>query len=610
MSGHWNVDSIGDALAADFDGSLSGLGMELGTGSFNMSDTLMALPTLNSLKQEKEARSSEANNQCNENVVRPSQMVLQGKKNRLVLGNYGDCSLTTKRFCVSTEREATDTSQASRYNYSSSVPDLHVSSITHVFQLSSDSVFSFHCQNVSTQQNNSSVTPHGFHNAEFQYILGAATALGTRKHDETMTYLNQGQSYEIKLKMLGDLTEMRGRLIKSLLKVGFQERRLQFAEKEQITQWQQAHPSERILEIGMTEVYHIDIPLSYGVYEARNDPQSVNKCEFLWDPTKETGVFIRVNCISTEFTPKKHGGEKGVPFYIQVESYNHDGDVDKLHVASCQVKVFKPKGADRKQKTDKERMVKRTQSEQEKFRPSYDCTVLTESSAETLCSSSPPTHVFNLSSACLSIANSVNNSQKTSSPDLTIAFKPIEQNQSPPSPVTDVISMPRVCPQTTSCPLSLDATVSEVSQWLKQNRLSQYIETFTNYCGSDLLRLTRNDIIQICGFADGIRLFSTLQSRRIPPCLTLYVCPSSEKVFRAIFLDNLTVADLVVQLSTVFDLSLQNQVTLCCSGPSDIKVLLTDEVIQNMNDEGMFTLELIRDQFGDVCQVILKPYSP
>ncbi|XP_076337466.1 transcription factor CP2-like isoform X11 [Tachypleus tridentatus] len=559
MSGHWNVDSIGDALAADFDGSLSGLGMELGTGSFNMSDTLMALPTLNSLKQEKEARSdphntngsSEANNQCNENVVRPSQMVLQGKKNRLVLGNYGDCSLTTKRFCVSTEREATDTSQASRYNYSSSVPDLHVSSITHVFQLSSDSVFSFHCQNVSTQQNNSSVTPHGFHNAEFQYILGAATALGTRKHDETMTYLNQGQSYEIKLKMLGDLTEMRGRLIKTF------------------------HYPMEFMKLGM-------IP----------------------------SQLINVNCISTEFTPKKHGGEKGVPFYIQVESYNHDGDVDKLHVASCQVKVFKPKGADRKQKTDKERMVKRTQSEQEKFRPSYDCTVLTESSAETLCSSSPPTHVFNLSSACLSIANSVNNSQKTSSPDLTIAFKPIEQNQSPPSPVTDVISMPRVCPQTTSCPLSLDATVSEVSQWLKQNRLSQYIETFTNYCGSDLLRLTRNDIIQICGFADGIRLFSTLQSRRIPPCLTLYVCPSSEKVFRAIFLDNLTVADLVVQLSTVFDLSLQNQVTLCCSGPSDIKVLLTDEVIQNMNDEGMFTLELIRDQFGDVCQVILKPYSP
>ena len=34
---HWSgVDDIDDALAADFDGSLSGLGMELGTNSFNM----------------------------------------------------------------------------------------------------------------------------------------------------------------------------------------------------------------------------------------------------------------------------------------------------------------------------------------------------------------------------------------------------------------------------------------------------------------------------------------------------------------------------------------------------------------------------------------------
>lgn len=33
---HWQIDDIDDALAADFDGSLSGLGMELGTASFNM----------------------------------------------------------------------------------------------------------------------------------------------------------------------------------------------------------------------------------------------------------------------------------------------------------------------------------------------------------------------------------------------------------------------------------------------------------------------------------------------------------------------------------------------------------------------------------------------
>lgn len=39
-------------------------------------------------------------------------------------------------------------------------------------------------------------------NREFQYILGAPTAAGTKKGLMTMTYLNQGQSYEIRLKKL------------------------------------------------------------------------------------------------------------------------------------------------------------------------------------------------------------------------------------------------------------------------------------------------------------------------------------------------------------------------------------------------------------------------
>jgi len=52
--------------------------------------------------------------------------------------------------------------------------------------------------------------------------------------------------------------------------------------------------------------------------------------------------IIQVNCISTEFTPKKHGGEKGVPFRIQVETYlQGEGTLKRLHAAACQIKVFK-----------------------------------------------------------------------------------------------------------------------------------------------------------------------------------------------------------------------------------------------------------------------------
>ena len=97
-----------------------------------------------------------------------------------------------------------------------------------------------------------------------------------------------------------------------------------------------SRPGDRIVEI--------DVPLSYGIYDVLQDNNNLNVVEFVWDPTKEVGVYIKVNCISTEFTPKKHGGEKGVPFRIQVETYSHgdgDGTPKRLHVAGCQIKVFK-----------------------------------------------------------------------------------------------------------------------------------------------------------------------------------------------------------------------------------------------------------------------------
>lgn len=40
--------------------------------------------------------------------------------------------------------------------------------------------------------------------------------------------------------------------------------------------------------------------------------------------------------------------------------------------------LFQPKGADRKQKTDREKMEKRAPQEKEKYQPSYETTILTE----------------------------------------------------------------------------------------------------------------------------------------------------------------------------------------------------------------------------------------
>ncbi|KAL5288698.1 gem family protein [Megaselia abdita] len=245
---------------------------------------------------------------------------------------------------------------------------------------------------------------------KFQYILAAATSIATKNNEETLTYLNQGQSYEIKLKKTGDLSFYRDKILRSVIKICFHERRLQYMERAQMQQWQASRPGERIIEV--------DVPLSYGLcsaYQPTNCNQS-NTVEVFWDPMKEVGVYIKVNCISTEFTPKKHGGEKGVPFRIQIETYienSVDGDNNNtgtfststnngnsnngnnsstnnnqsvnsnnklaaIHAAACQIKVFKLKGADRKHKQDKEKIQRRPQSEQDKYQPSYECTILND----------------------------------------------------------------------------------------------------------------------------------------------------------------------------------------------------------------------------------------
>ncbi|KAI4898673.1 hypothetical protein NFI96_018004 [Prochilodus magdalenae] len=210
----------------------------------------------------------------------------------------------------------------------------------------------------------------------FQYVLCAATSPAVKLHDETLTYLNQGQSYEIRMldnRKMGELPEITGKMVKSIIRVVFHDRRLQYTEHQQLEGWRWNRPGDRILDL--------DIPMSVGIVDPRANPTQLNTVEFLWDPSKRTSVFIQVHCISTEFTMRKHGGEKGVPFRIQIDTFkeNEAGEyTEHLHSASCQIKVFKPKGADRKQKTDREKMEKRAPQEKEKYQPSYETTILTE----------------------------------------------------------------------------------------------------------------------------------------------------------------------------------------------------------------------------------------
>ncbi|CAL8296617.1 unnamed protein product [Lota lota] len=445
-------------------------------------------------------------------------------------------------------------------------------------------------------------------NLPFQYVLCAATSPAVKLHDETLTYLNQGQSYEVRMldnRKPGELPEIHNKMVKSTVRVVFHDRRLQYTEHQQLEGWKWNRPGDRLLDI--------DIPMSVGIVEPKTNPSQLNAAEFLWDINKRTSVFVQVHCISTEFTPRKHGGEKGVPFRIQIDTFA-PGEVadytEHLHSASCQIKVFKPKGADRKQKTDREKMEKRTALEKEKYQPSYDTTILSE------CSPWPDNAYVSTNQAATP--------SFTSSPlsTYTASSVPDSESSSPNHQADPVNSV-------NTEQLSPTASIQDAQKWLLKNRFNSYTRLFTHFSGSDLLKLTRDDLVQICGAADGIRLFNALKSRSVRPRLTLYVCqeslsespllerrgnsengepssPSSLYVYHALYLEDLTAAELIRKMASVCNLPLCTINQVYRQGPTGIHILLSDQMVYNLPDESCFLICSLKDDLGEGLHLILK----
>lgn len=81
---------------------------------------------------------------------------------------------------------------------------------------------------------------------------------------------------------------------------------------------------------------------------------------------------------------------------------------------------------------------------------------------------------------------------------------------------------------TTPLNISKDATPLILAQWLNMHRLGQYTSTFSQFSGADLYRMSKEDLVQICGLADGIRLYNTLHSKFVEfffynLCATIFV---------------------------------------------------------------------------------------
>ncbi|KAK1805097.1 hypothetical protein P4O66_019454 [Electrophorus voltai] len=548
------------------------------------------------------------------------------------------------------------------------------------------------------QEDGSSTGESESKNPPFQYVLCAATSPAVKLQEETLTYLNQGQSYEIRLldnRKMGEMPELNNKTVKSIVRVVFHDRRLQYMEHQQLEGWKWNRPGDRLLDI--------DIPMCVGITEPRTHPSQLNAAEFLWDVSKRASVFVQVSptfshtflrcapfqvgsrckpdcssstvqvhCISTEFTPRKHGGEKGVPFRIQIDTFRPDENGEytlHLHSASCQIKVFKPKGADRKQKTDREKMEKRTVQEKEKYQPSYDTTILSEASSFCRMCGCVCVHEAVYLTTRLepvieeTVEHELKKSSKRTLPadcgDSTAKSKrgscsPWPENAyvSPTTAAapsftssTQSYSSASAVPESESSSpnhqgdagshvsvesLSSTASMQDVQQWLHKNRFNSYSRLFTHFSGSDLLKLTREDLVQICGPADGIRLYNALKSRSVRPLLTVYVCqdvsesespllerrchskngehgsPTAIHIYHALYLEEMTARELTRKISCVLSLPLTHIGHVYRQGPTGIHILLSDQMVSNFADESCFIVSTLKDDASDGFHLVLK----
>lgn len=453
------------------------------------------------------------------------------------------------------------------------------------------------------------------------FILVAATSPSTKVTEESLTYLNQGQSYGIRMNRRPDEFQKANiplnTPLRVQLRVVFHDRRLQNTEEEQLKKWSKDRRGERFLEIASD--------LSENISDITKS-EELNCAEFSWTIKQEETaiVFVVLNCISTEFTQRRHGGERGAPFRIQADIFK-EGETSYtssncIQAVSCQVRVFKPRGADRKLRTDQQKIEKKIDNphEKNKFSISYTRTRLmpsvpweprqqvNNSKAENdqfrqeRMEDYPLEHKFDIGTMDLEPKHVMSPADSTNS-----------YNPSPASSATLQL-VPTTGPTSVSSSLFIteNSTVSFVQQWLRLKKFHNFQSKFANFSGQDMLILQRDDFIQIGqegpGYpnpiAECIRLYNAVRSSKTTEAsnnLVLYVrLPDEDNndCYYPLFLKEKSVIALKHELAIKMNIDpntvekiLNKRKTTFSPG---INVMVTDEMVASIKSESSYKVSV------------------
>lgn len=194
----------------------------------------------------------------------------------------------------------------------------------------------------------------------YEILLQASTAAAQRFGEpSSMTYLNRGQAYGIQFVDQKQHTLSSDVLITSTISITFHDATHRQASQNYWRFWlsQQDRPTE-------ARALDLDAQQSSGLMNVHYP--SFDRITFQWQPQAGATMFVRFNCLSTDFSRIK--GVKGIPLRALVESTESSSSIssplgtDNLANASeksfCKIKLFRDKGAERKNKDDAKQIAK------------------------------------------------------------------------------------------------------------------------------------------------------------------------------------------------------------------------------------------------------------
>ncbi|KAF9090414.1 grainyhead-like [Mortierella sp. AM989] len=189
----------------------------------------------------------------------------------------------------------------------------------------------------------------------FRISLEAQTAAMQRQDETPVTYLNKGQFYTIGLQ---DTEDYDGE-VTSVIKVTFHDASHRRLAARYWSFWlsQQSNPkTARALDIEKAS--------SSGILEVQS--KTFDRISFKWNGKAGAKLMVRFNCLSTDFSRIK--GVKGIPLRVHIDTYlegngqnkvgSGGGDQLSMERSFAKIKLFRDKGAERKNKDDHKHLEK------------------------------------------------------------------------------------------------------------------------------------------------------------------------------------------------------------------------------------------------------------